>query len=109
MQMSSLLEDFESMRAGKVLLHHVNEVIVVLNGALWILHQKCYVVFDAAVVIGVEGSELGSEFLIALNAGNGEITTYTTFALSSYLMLLCLIPHSAIAILSFSLMLSSTQ
>ncbi|OIW02194.1 hypothetical protein TanjilG_21847 [Lupinus angustifolius] len=82
MQMGSLLEDFESMRAGKVLLHHVNEVIVVMNGAWWILHQKCYAIFNAAVVISVEGGELGSEFLIALNAENCEITTETTFALS---------------------------
>ncbi|KAF1897132.1 hypothetical protein Lal_00034834 [Lupinus albus] len=71
--MWSLLENLELMRARKVIFHHVDEAIVVFDGASWILHQKCSGFSEAAAEIAAEGGEFGTEFVVRFTAGNGEI------------------------------------
>jgi hypothetical protein len=58
MQLRSFLKDFELMWSGKVLLHHINEAIVVFDGTSGIFDKECSCFAKVTANIGAEGLEL---------------------------------------------------
>lgn len=54
MQVGSLVEEFEVVRLGEVAFHHVNEAIVVLDGAARILHEQRAGLPESAADLGAE-------------------------------------------------------